>query len=168
MLSVSLNKTFPFLSFPYLVLKLGHSLKPWNKLKIHLHPNILFLQTHFYVSKLYNIIKLEHPLIGMVIQKCFFYNFANKDIIFGWVTSHTVIRGNEKADSVAKSALDLLRVKVSVPYTDFKHHINQYILSTWQDDWSGAERRNCLVLCLHRSYLLDSFIHLEKLSSTSV
>ena len=22
-----------------------------------------------------------------------------------------------------------------VPNTDFKHHINQYILSTWQDDW---------------------------------
>ena len=21
---------------------------------------------------------------------------------------------------------------------DFKHHINQYILSTWQDDWNGA------------------------------
>ena len=24
------------------------------------------------------------------------------------------------------------------PNTDFKHHINQYILSTWQDDWNGA------------------------------
>ena len=24
-----------------------------------------------------------------------------------------------------------------VPYTDFKHHINKYILSTWQDDWNG-------------------------------
>ena len=40
------------------------------------------------------------------------------------------IRGNQKADSTAKSALDLPRVKVGVPYTDFKHHINQYILST--------------------------------------
>ena len=30
------------------------------------------------------------------------------------------------------------RVKVGVPNTDFKHHINQYILSTWQDDWNGA------------------------------
>ena len=32
----------------------------------------------------------------------------------------------------------LPRVKVVVPYTDFKHHINQYILSTWQDYWSGC------------------------------
>ena len=28
--------------------------------------------------------------------------------------------------------------KVGVPYNDFKHCINQYIFSTWQDDWNGA------------------------------
>ena len=38
----------------------------------------------------------------------------------------------------AKSALDLPRSKVGVPYNDFKHCINQYILSTWQDNWNGA------------------------------
>ena len=48
------------------------------------------------------------------------------------------IKGNEKADSAAKSALDLPRAKVGVPYNDFKHCINQYIFSTWQDDWNGA------------------------------
>ena len=42
------------------------------------------------------------------------------------------------ADSAAKSALDLPHAKVGVPYNDFKHCINQYILSTWQDDWNGA------------------------------
>ena len=40
------------------------------------------------------------------------------------------IRGNERADSAAKSALDLPHVKVGVPYNDFKHCINQYILAT--------------------------------------
>ena len=68
--------------------------------------------------------KLEHPLIGMVIRKCVFLNFA--------------IKGNEKADFAPKSALDLPRTKVGVPYSDFKHCISQYILSTWQDDWNGA------------------------------
>ena len=39
-------------------------LKPWNKLKILLHPNILFLHTHFQVSMLYkNYMKLEHLLV---------------------------------------------------------------------------------------------------------
>ena len=75
---------------------------------------------------------LEHPLIGMVIRKCVFLNFANKDILFRWVPKHIGIRGNEKADSAAKSALDLPRFKVGVPYTAFKQHINQYIISTWQ------------------------------------
>ena len=53
--------------------------------------------------------KLEHPLIGMVIRKCVFLNIAKKDIVFCWVPSHTGIKGNEKADSAAKSALDLPR-----------------------------------------------------------
>ena len=82
--------------------------------------------------------KLEHPLIGMVIRKCVFLNIAKKYIVFCWVPSHTGIRGNEKADSAAKTALDLPRTKVGVPYTDFKYLIGQYIFSTWQDDWNGA------------------------------
>ena len=38
----------------------------------------------------------------------------------------------------SKSALDLPRANVGVPYTDFKYLISQYIFSTWQDDWNGA------------------------------
>ena len=45
---------------------------------------------------------------------------------------------NERADSAAKSALGLPHAKHGVPYNDFKHCINQYILSTLQDDWNGA------------------------------
>ena len=78
--------------------------------------------------------KLVYPLIGMVIRKCVFLNIAKKDIVFCWVPSHTGIKGKEKADSAAKSAMDLPRAKVGVPYTDFKHLISQYIFSTWQDD----------------------------------
>ena len=84
--------------------------------------------------------KLEHPLIGMVIRRCVFLNIAKKDIVFCWVPSHIGIKGNEKADSAAKFALDLPRAKVGLPYTDFKHLISQYIFSTWQDDWNGAVR----------------------------
>ena len=87
--------------------------------------------------------KLEHPSIGMVIRKCVFLNFANKDIISCWVPSHISIRCNEKADCAAKSASNLPpsnlpRAKVGVPYIDFIHCISQYILFTWQDDWNGA------------------------------
>ena len=57
---------------------------------------------------------------------------------FWGVPSHIGIRGNERADSAAKSVLDLPHAKVGVHYNDFKHCISQYILSTWQDDWNGA------------------------------
>ena len=55
-----------------------------------------------------------------------------------WVPSHISIRGNERADSAATSALGLPHGKVGIPYNDFKHCINQCIPSTWQDDWNGA------------------------------
>ena len=44
-------------------------------------------------------------------------NFENKEIIvFGWVTSHIGIRGNEKADSASKSFLELPRVVSRLVY----------------------------------------------------
>ena len=117
-------------------------------------------------------------------------NSSKKDIVFCWVPSHTGIKGNEKADSAAKSALDLPRATVGVPNTDFKHLISQYIFSTWQDDWNGAVinklhsvkpvlgdwqssygrcRKDEVVLsCPYRSYTFDTFIYLEERSSTSV
>ena len=55
----------------------------------------------------FTIYEAETSLSGMVIRKCFFLNFDNKDIIFGWVSSHTGIGGNEEADFAAKSALEL-------------------------------------------------------------
>ena len=63
--------------------------------------------------------KLEHPLIGMVIRKCVFLNIAKKDIVFCWVPSHTGIKGNEKADSAAKSALDLPLIVLFLKQIEF-------------------------------------------------
>ena len=40
--------------------------------------------------------------------------------------------------TAARSALELPHAKVGGPFTDFKHCINQYILSTWQGNWNGA------------------------------
>ena len=106
--------------------------------------------------------KLEHPLIGMVIRRCVFLYFASKDMIFYWVPSHICIRDNERDGYDTKFALDLPRVKFDVPYTDFKCHISQYILSTWQDDWNGVvENKLHVVKPVLKDWQSssDSFIH---------
>ena len=59
----------------------------------------------------------------MVIRKCVFLNFVRHYFL-------SVIRDKEKAESAVKSALELPRAKVGVPYNDFNRCINQYILST--------------------------------------
>ena len=46
-----------------------------------------------------------------------------KTLFFGGVPSHTGIRGNEKTDSAAKSALELPHAKVGVPYTVFSFYL---------------------------------------------
>ena len=157
---------------------------------MHLHPNTYFLQTHFRVTELCYIYE-DGTSLNWDGDTKVILNIANKDIILCWVPSHVGISGNARADLAAKSALDLPRAKVGVPYTDFKHLISQYIFSTWQNVWNGAVvnklhsvkpvlgnwqssyrrcRKDEIVLCRARighTYLTHSYI-LKKDPSTSL
>ena len=82
--------------------------------------------------------KQEHPLIGMVIRKCVFLILLIKTLFYVGYLAILVLEVTKKRKTSAKSVLDLPHAKVGVPYNDFKHCINQYILSSWQDDWNGA------------------------------
>ena len=82
------------------------------------------------MSPCFTVYEAGTPLNWDGVTKVFFLNIANKNLMFCWVPRHIGIRGNEKADSAAKSELDLPRFKIGVPKTDFKHHINQYIVFT--------------------------------------
>ena len=46
------------------------------------------------------------------------------------------IRGNEKADTAANTALDLVTSKfVKIPHTDLKHIVHTHYAKKWQSDW---------------------------------
>ena len=63
---------------------------------------------------------------------------GHKQIIFCWLPSHVGIRGNEKADKAAKSALSLQSPNLKLPYTDLKPAINKHLFNKWQLVWNAA------------------------------
>ena len=113
------------------------------------------------------------------------FNVGNADVV-GYIFQGQKNHGSCCCVDCYKCCFDCIWLAKSA-YTDFKHLISQYIVSTWQDDWNGAVmnklhsvklvlgdwqssyrrcRKDEIVLC--RSYTFDPFIYLEERSSTSV
>ena len=95
--------------------------------------------------------KLEHPLIGMVIRKCVFLNCANKDIMFCWVPSHVDIRGSKKAD--------IWQDDWNGTVTNKLHSVKP-VLGDWQSSYRRC-RKDDVVLCrahIGHTYLAHSYI----------
>ena len=59
-------------------------------------------------------------------------------IFFCWLPSHVGIKGNEKADIAANSALTLSISDLKIPFTDFKPSINTFLHNKWQMSWNAA------------------------------
>ena len=60
-----------------------------------------------------------------------------KEIIICWTPSHIGVRENKRADSAAKSALNLMPDKSRILYTDLKPTINKFLHTKWQQQWSN-------------------------------
>ena len=80
--------------------------------------------------------KLENPSVCNVLERIS-HLVEFKIIVFCWLPSHMGIRGNEKADETAKSALSLPKTNYKVFYTDFKTSILTYTQSFWQSQWDA-------------------------------
>ena len=62
----------------------------------------------------------DHPFIQDILKLFNGCCLVNKKVILAWVPSHIGIRGNEKADDLAKQALNFNVFDLKVPYTDLK------------------------------------------------
>ena len=73
-------------------------------------------------------LKSDHPIMRDILELHDRLCLAQYDIIFCWLPSHTGIKGNIKADSAAKSALNREHISATkVPYSDSKPAIRSYI-----------------------------------------
>ena len=89
---------------------------------------------------------LQHPYIIQLLQT-YTKLSKKKTIKFVWVPSHAGIPGNEKADKMAKEALQCRSLQVKVPHTDFKQGINR-LTNIGQAPGLHALIINYLKLCL--------------------
>jgi len=64
---------------------------------------------------------------------------SGKTIILCWIPSHVNIRGNERADTAAKSALLLPVTNMKLPARVHLPCISDFYLAEWQDIWDCCE-----------------------------
>ena len=60
----------------------------------------------------------------------------NKKVVLAWVPSQVGIKGNEKADELAKQALNFNVLYLKVPYTGLKINVNSVFKQKWQVQWN--------------------------------
>ena len=80
--------------------------------------------------------KLDVPMIRDIAERCHHLHTVNKIISFCWIPSHVGIRGNERADAAAKTALSLPESDIKVPHTDLRQKVNDHFIAKWQNRWN--------------------------------
>ena len=86
-----------------------------------------------------NGFKFELDLVQKIIKDYTHLTNNGKMIIFCWIPSHVNIRGNEKADAAAKSALSFPVTKMKLPACDLIPRISKFCLKEWQDIWNCCQ-----------------------------
>ena len=81
---------------------------------------------------------VPHPFWDNMVVPVRVPSMSQIEIIMCWIPSHIGVSGNERADSAAKSALDLSPDNTSIPYTDLKPQINRFFVTKWQQCWNDS------------------------------
>jgi len=83
--------------------------------------------------------KLEIDILQNIIKVYTHLANSGKTIILCWICSHVDIRGNERADTAAKSALSLPITNMKLPASELLPCISSFCLAEWQDIWDCCE-----------------------------
>ncbi|CAG4925468.1 unnamed protein product [Colias eurytheme] len=80
-----------------------------------------------------------YPFIFEIRNKLTLCKNKNLTIVFAWIPSHTGIKGNEKADALAKDAIDSGDM---FPYINYCHDLSNlpkvYLHDTWTKLWESS------------------------------
>lgn len=82
--------------------------------------------------------RIDHPIIKDIIMELQMKE-EEKEILFCWIPSHVDIRGNVKADFCAKQALCKEITQFTIPHSDFKRIIHDFIVDGWQTQWNECQ-----------------------------
>ena len=96
---------------------------------------IIFSDSLSTLHALHNM-KILNPCVCNILERISHLQ-SSKEFVFCWIPGHIGIKGNEKADANAKSALTLPISNVRVPYTDFKSTISFHMGNSWQSQWDA-------------------------------
>ena len=77
----------------------------------------------------------DYPFIQDILKLFNDCLSVNKNVVLAWVPSHVGIKSNEKADELAKQALNFNVLDLKVPYTDLKVNVNSVFKQKWQAQW---------------------------------
>ena len=81
---------------------------------------------------------MENPIIREIIHILSNLSEVGSQIEFCWIPGHVGIKGNEKADTIAKRHIFHNIYVVKTPYSDFKPRISRYINSLFQAKWDAC------------------------------
>lgn len=84
----------------------------------------------------------KHPWIQSVERLS-----KDRNITFCWIPGHCGITGNERADSLAKSARNKHKLNTPLPSQDVKMALKRSVWSTWESEWRQVQSQLRLIKC---------------------
>ena len=79
---------------------------------------------------------LQNPIIREIIHILSYLGEVGSQVEFCWIPGHVGIKGNEKADNIARRHIPNNIYEIKAPYSDFKPRISQYVNSLFQAKWN--------------------------------